>query len=80
MDDKEDRRAAAEVLRQESELARARAETARMAAEDSRAVAEEGRQAAATEVAHTVATLTEVLDRMEVAERMRRASRRDEGE
>jgi hypothetical protein len=74
-------RAEAEATRQELELARQSAERARVVAEDTRVRAEEGRQAASNEVARTVATLTELLGRMEVVEQMRRVSRgeRDNG-
>lgn len=73
--DTERERADAEATRQQLELARQSAERARVAAEDARARAEDGRRAASVEVAHTVATMTEILGRMEAVEQMRRASR-----
>jgi hypothetical protein len=65
----------AELMREQQEVRRQASERARVAAEEARAVAEERRRAAADEVAGTVATLTALLERMEVVEEMRRASR-----
>jgi hypothetical protein len=67
----------AEARRQESERVREESERRRVAAEAARVGAEEGRRLAATEMAQTVATLTELLSRMEAVEQMRRSARRD---
>jgi len=72
----ERRHAAAEAVRQQHELERQAAENARNTAEQSRASAETGRRAIANEVNGTVATLTTLVDRMEVVEALRRDARK----
>jgi hypothetical protein len=72
----ERRRAAAEALRQQHELERQAAETARVASEGSRAAAETRRLAVSAEVHETIATLTTLVDRMEVVEALRRDARK----
>ena len=70
-------RADAEAIRQQHELMREMTERDRAAAEGGRAAAEEGRRAATDEIAGSVATLTELLNRMEAVEEMRRAAHRN---
>src|SRR5215218_5488930 len=67
---------AAEALRQQHELERQAAETAREAAEASRVTAETRRRAISDEVHGTIATLTTLVDRMEVVEALRRDARK----
>jgi hypothetical protein len=64
--------AAAEAVRQQREQERVAAEAARNAAEQSRVSAETGRRVVADEVRGTIATLTTLVDRMEVVEALRR--------
>ena len=68
-------RAEAELVRQQQELVRQATERARTAAEAARVAAEGGRRAVANEVNGTVATLTELVERMEAVEEKRRAGR-----
>jgi hypothetical protein len=72
----EHRDAAAETLRQQHELERQAAENARNAAEESRATAETRRRAVSDEVNGTIATLTTLVDRMEIVEALRRDARK----
>jgi hypothetical protein len=72
----ERRHAAAEAVRQQHELERQAAESARTIAEESRVSAETGRRAITNEVNGTVATLTTLVDRMEVVEALRRDVRK----
>lgn len=74
----ERRHTAAEAVRQQHELERQAAENARNTAEQSRVSAEAGRRAIADEVNGTVATLTTLVDRMEVVEALRRSARKGE--
>jgi predicted nucleic acid-binding Zn-ribbon protein len=67
---------AAEALRQQHELDRQAAENAREAAEASRVTAETQRRAVSDEVHGTIATLTTLVDRMEIVEALRRDARR----
>jgi hypothetical protein len=66
------RHAATEAVRQQHELERQAAESARHTAETSRASEETRRRAVADEVHQTIATLTALVDRMEVVEALRR--------
>jgi hypothetical protein len=68
----ERRHIAAEAVRQQHELERQTAESARNTAETSRVSAETGRRAVANEVHGTIATLTTLVERMEVVEALRR--------
>jgi hypothetical protein len=70
--DTERRCVAAESKREQSELARQDSERRRVTAEAERVQGEADRRAASTEVAQTVATLTELLTRMEAVEQLRR--------
>jgi membrane protein involved in colicin uptake len=72
----ERRHAAAEAVRQQHELERQAAENARNTAEQSRVSAETGRRAITDEVKVTVATLTTLVDRMELVEALRRDARK----
>ena len=84
IDDPEVRRSAAELLRHEressrqsAELARAPAARARTAAEQTRVDAEAVRRGAVSELQATAAALTELIERMEQVETMRRAGGRE---
>jgi membrane protein involved in colicin uptake len=72
----EHRHAAAETLRQQHELERQAAENEREAAEEARVAAETRRRAVSAEVHGTIATLTNLVDRMEVVEALRRDARK----
>jgi hypothetical protein len=72
----EHRHTAAEVLRQQHELERQAAENARKVAEKSRVTAEMRRRDVSDEVHGTIATLTTLVDRMEIVEALRRDARK----
>jgi regulator of protease activity HflC (stomatin/prohibitin superfamily) len=73
--DAEQKRAAAEALRESAERARAEAEALRRAAEEARAAAEATRVTSVAEVSATAEGLTAILDEMKAVESMRRARR-----
>jgi hypothetical protein len=76
MDSQHERlRAEAEAIRQQQEVARQASERDRDTAEEERVAAEQARRAAASEVGGTVATLTDLVKRMEAVEALRRAAR-----